>query len=432
MNAGETMLNDVALLRDILDQAPVNTMIADLEFNIIYINQSSVNSFGSDMAGIFSGFDADKILGESIHQYHDDPKKIEKVLKKLKPGQVHDVFVYPGNLTLSLKIRVLVNGKGEKCGYIGHWENKTQEITAAKNLKTSLEQVDERTCELNNSTRGLAMLSSDVLAKFDEMNQQSNSVALAAQNISLNMHSVSGSAEQASGNIKNVAASAEEMTATVSEIAINAETARITSEDAVRNAKSASDQVYELGKAAKEIDKVTEVIVEIAEQTKMLALNATIEAARAGEAGKGFAVVANEVKELAKQTREATADIRNKIGNIQTSTDKTISQIDTINSVINKVNDIISVIASSVEEQHITTNDIAQNVGQAALGIEEVSRNMSEATEAVELVATHVAGVSVSIEKVTDSVRKIDTNTAQIVLTGEKLGQLVQDFKSFD
>jgi len=82
---------------------------------------------------------------------------------------------------------------------------------------------------------------------------------------------------------------------------------------AVRQSQSATGRVDELGVAATEISKVTEVITEISEQTNLLALNATIEAARAGEAGKGFAVVANEIKELAKQTAEATLDIRPKM-----------------------------------------------------------------------------------------------------------------------
>ena len=75
-----------------------------------------------------------------------------------------------------------------------------------------------------------------------------------------------------------------------------------------------------LGANAVQIGKVVELIQGIAAQTNLLALNATIEAASAGEAGKGFAVVAGEVKELAKQTAQATDEIRQRVLSIQQGT----------------------------------------------------------------------------------------------------------------
>lgn len=156
------------------------------------------------------------------------------------------------------------------------------------------------------------------------------------------------------------------MTTTINEIAQNTEKANTITGEAVSEAKGASDNVDELGSAAQEISKVTETVTEISEQTNLLALNATIEAARAGDAGKGFAVVANEIKELARQTAEATQDIKRRIEGIQDSTSGTVTKIQQISKVINDVNDIVSTIASSVEEQSVTTKEIATNVAQAS------------------------------------------------------------------
>lgn len=92
-----------------------------------------------------------------------------------------------------------------------------------------------------------------------------------------------------------------------------------------------------LNSAAAEIGKVVDVIQEIAEQTNLLALNATIEAARAGESGRGFAVIATEVKVLAKQTADATQDIRSRIDAIQESSKEAVSAIREITVAIQHV-----------------------------------------------------------------------------------------------
>src|SRR6185436_9825997 len=111
------------------------------------------------------------------------------------------------------------------------------------------------------------------------------------------------------------------------------EPARVAAQ-AVSVAQSTNTTITKLGDSSVEIGNVIKVITTIAKQTNLLALNATIEAARAGEAGKGFAVVANEVKELAKQTAEATEDIAQRIGAIQNDAQAAVSAIGEVSTII--------------------------------------------------------------------------------------------------
>ena len=150
----------------------------------------------------------------------------------------------------------------------------------------------------------------------------------------------------------------------------------------VRVADTTNATINKLGDSSAEIGKVIKVITSIAQQTNLLALNATIEAARAGEAGKGFAVVANEVKELAKETARATEEIGRKIEAIQSDTKGAVAAIGEISGVINQINDISTTIASAVEEQTATTNEIARNATEAARGSTEIAKNIVSVSQA--------------------------------------------------
>ena len=196
--------------------------------------------------------------------------------------------------------------------------------------------------------------------------------------------SASSSSSEVSASIQTVASAAEEMTASIREIAQNATEAASVATGAVGVASQAQDTVASLGESSAEIGQVIKVITSIAQQTNLLALNATIEAARAGDAGKGFAVVANEVKELAKETAKATEDIGRKIEAIQGDTSGAVSAISEISEVIGRINDIQTTIASAVEEQTATTNEIARSVTEAAGGANGIADDISQVASAAD------------------------------------------------
>jgi methyl-accepting chemotaxis protein len=216
----------------------------------------------------------------------------------------------------------------------------------------------------------------------EELNAVSQQMSASAEETATQADVVSKAAEQVSGSVSTVATSSEEMSASIKEIARNAAEAARVALSAVSAADTTNRTVQKLGASGAEIGKVVKVITSIAAQTKLLAINATIEAARAGDAGKGFAVVANEVKELAKETARATDEIGQRIEAIQADTRSAVDAIEQIGAIIKKINEHQSTIASAVEEQSATTNEIDRNVSEAATGSSEIARNISGVAEA--------------------------------------------------
>ncbi len=191
-------------------------------------------------------------------------------------------------------------------------------------------------------------------------------------------NNVSRAAEKVSTNVTQVASSTEELRSSIDEIARGAAEAARVAGTAVGTAEVAVASMSKLSESSSKVDEVVKVINAIAEQTNLLALNAAIEAARAGEAGKGFAVVASEVKDLAKETSEATHKIANRISEMQEDTDQAIEAINAIAGVIAKINDLQTSIASAVEEQSATTQEIGRSVSIAADGSGQIAHRLEE------------------------------------------------------
>jgi methyl-accepting chemotaxis protein len=296
-------------------------------------------------------------------------------------------------------------------------------------LATLLNDFVSGVVHLSSSSNELFGTAKEMAEGAVSMSDRATSVAAAAEEMSSNMNSVAAASEQASTNVNMLAAAAEELSATVNEIARNSENARGIASDAVEKATQASGRVNELGSAAAQISKVNAVITEISEQTNLLALNATIEAARAGDAGKGFAVVANEIKELARQTANATLDIKKEITGIQDTANSTVGEIRLISEVIGKVHDIVNTIAAAVEEQSATTQEIANNVAQASQGIQDVNVNVSQSSAVSAEIARDISVVSEVADGISNSSTTVSGNAGDLSTFTVRLKDMVGGFK---
>jgi len=418
------MEQEVGRVTSMMENSPTNMMFADRDLVIRYMNPASLNTLRR--LETYLPVRADDVVGSSLDVFHKNPA-YQRGLLAVADNLPRRANISVGPETLDLLVSAITDKKGQYIGAMATWEVVTEKIrlAAEKEEREEAERASSaRTAEgvrrildvanaaaAGDLARQVDLEGDDVVAQVgravDELIAQfrvslaniggtADGLGVSAEQLTLlaqgmgegasltsdRAASASGASVQVSASIQTVATAAEQMSASISEIAKNATEAATVATDAVTVASSAQSTVASLGESSAEIGQVIKVITSIAQQTNLLALNATIEAARAGDAGKGFAVVANEVKELAKETAKATEEIGQKIAAIQGDTTNAVDAISRISEVIAKINDIQTTIASAVEEQTATTNEIARSVTEAAAGASGIAEDVTQVANA--------------------------------------------------
>jgi len=449
--------NEAARVQCMMDNAPTNVLLADIDGTITYINPASERTLRT-LESLLP-VKVDDILGGSYDVFHENPARQRKLLAA--PSNLpHTAEIKVGDETLQLLVNPIFDQSQNYIGPMVTWEVITEKLAQQAEIREAAEREAANASELRQKVDSMlevvnAAAAGDLtqqvevngddaigqmgeaLGKFlgdlrgnigtmaqnaealagssEELSATAQEMSATAEETANQAGTVSASADQVSQNVQTVATSAEELNASIKEIARNASDAARVAAQAVEVADDTNQTVGKLGESSAEIGKVIKVITSIAQQTNLLALNATIEAARAGEAGKGFAVVANEVKELAKETAKATEDIGAKIEAIQSDTDGAVGAIGQISDIINQINEIQNNIASAVEEQTATTDQIGSNVAEAASGSGEIAEN--------------ITGVATAASNTSSGASDTLTASGQLARMAAELQQLVGQFK---
>ncbi len=310
-------------------------------------------------------------------------------------------------LTLKEAISIMVGKLKEKMAEATH---KTQE---AEDQKRQAQAATEQAQAQENKVTGLLTQMTHVAADSAEIARQ---VAQASDALSSQVDEVNRGAEIQNQRTEETATSMEEMNATVLEVAKNSASAASAAEDARAQAQKGTEimaqsalaikrvndqanqlktQMTALGKQADDITRILDVISDIADQTNLLALNAAIEAARAGEAGRGFAVVADEVRKLAEKTMNATKEVGQVIGAIQTGARDNIKSVDVAGQAIDEA------------------TGLANQSGEALRYIVELVTLTSDQVRSIATAAEEQSAASEEINRAVDDIRKVTSETSE-------------------
>jgi len=343
------------------------------------------------------------------------------------------------------------------------------------NLREIMSELSSAADQLSASSQEMSSISAQMAASAEEMDSQASVVALSAEQITGSVSTVASSAEQSgasvsgiasmteemsstfanmvgfavktsesvktiaassdqiSSGVQNAASASEEMTMSLNEVAKHTVQANLISQNANRRAEEIDAKMKALSSASKQIGKIVSVIRDIADQTNMLALNATIEAAGAGDAGKGFAVVAGEVKELAKQSAEATDEIAGQIERIQASTNEAVMAIAEVAKTITEIAAINESIAASVEEQSATANEISRAIAVNAVTVKNVAKNTNESSASVtefarltEQCSATASEVSKHVEELARGIQDVAKSSTQAAMGVREISENIQ------
>ena len=456
---------DVGFMEIGVDKTQLNKLISELEERNQAFLKSLLNTI--TLAAILGFTILVIVMAVILGKIIQPIKEATTALKDISEGE--------GDLTSRLDVKT--NDEiGELSNYFNNFVDSIHNIISV---------VQEKSSKLNKFSEEVSGSSSKLAEDSEEVNLQTNSVAAATEEMSVNVsemaeastlmsdkaQSVTGishavqdkmdlvlsSMKEAEENVKGSSVIAEGIAEKIQGISQNVIQGRQVSNQAVESVANATDKVNELVKASLDIENVIQLITEISEQIKNLALNATIEAARAGEYGKGFAVVANEVKELARQTSDATEEISSRILYMKNSTDVTVSEIEKIDVVIKELSQVVESIDSSVQSQQeaievntensqqisekvsqVTTLvdgansdviNINENISSVSQGAMEVSHNTQQGSTAVADISANLQAIKEVVNRSKKGVDEVSTSAEAMASIAHELDQLVSRFK---
>lgn len=310
-------------------------------------------------------------------------------------------------------------------------------------LRKIIRNINLASQQVTNSSEELAASAEQSSAANQEVSSIIQELSVGADKQSKNTDETSKIIDNITKNVNHLKLNAQSVLETAIETSTKSRDGLETIEVSIQQMNDINENVVQLAKIIEtlgsrsiEINKIINVISDIADQTNLLALNAAIEAARAGEHGKGFSVVADEVRKLAEQSSHSTNHISDLIFAIQDETNNAVhSMEETANKVtsgieiVGSAGDTFKTIQNSIQELTAQVENVSSAMVQMATSTEQVNDSIKTVAQIAENAALGTQSVSASSEEQAASAQEITSSAMNLANVAEDLQQLINKFK---
>jgi methyl-accepting chemotaxis protein len=416
-------------IRQALDVAAANVMVADASHDIIYANRSLMQMLATaevDIRQSLPSFNAAAVVGANIDQFHARPAHQREILSRLTG--THRTRLNLGARTIDLVITPILDDSGRRIGTVVEWADRTQELATEGQIESIVTgastgdltrrlEVDGMTGVFASVATGLNALLENMADLVSRVKAAAGQVRGGAGEISAGNMDLSQRTEQQAAALEETASSMEEMASSAKLSADNAAQADELASAARSQAETGggvlSDTVAAMqgiSASSNKIASIIGVIDEIAFQTNLLALNAAVEAARAGEQGRGFAVVASEVRNLAGRSAAAAKEIKKLI---QDSVDRVTQGT----ALVNRSGQALAEIVTAVTKVTSVVAEMSNASREQAAGIEQVNKAVTSLDEVTQQNAALVEQAAAAAQSLLEQAAHLDEMMAKYTVS---------------